>query len=43
MLLSVCLLSAWLTLLMLGYTFGGALYLLLVAALVAFPWKALRS
>lgn len=43
MLLSVGLLSVWLVLLMLGHTFGGALYLLLIAALASFPWKALRS
>jgi hypothetical protein len=40
--LSVCLLSAWLTLLMLGWNFGGAVYLLLAASLVVFPWRALR-
>ena len=43
MLLSVGLLSLWLVLLMLGHTFGGAVYLLLIAALALFPWRALRS
>ncbi len=41
--LSVCLLSAWLTLLMLGWNFGGAVYLLLVGSLAVFPWKMLRQ
>ena len=33
-------LSAWLVLLFAGWTLGGAVYLLLVAALVLFPWRA---
>jgi hypothetical protein len=36
------LLSAWLVLLLLGWSAGGAVYLLLVAALVVFPWRELR-
>ena len=40
--LSVALLSAWLALLMLGWSAGGAVYLLLVAALAVFPWRLLR-
>jgi hypothetical protein len=36
------LLSAWLFLLLLGWSAGGAVYLLLVAALVVFPWRELR-
>jgi len=32
-------LSAWLVLLMTGYTFGGAVHLLLALALIAFPWR----
>lgn len=38
---SFALLSAWLVLLLLGWDLGGAVYLLLAAALVAFPWRAL--
>jgi len=41
--LSVALLSAWLALLMLGWSAGGAVYLLLVAALAVFPWRALNA
>ena len=33
-------LSAWLILLFSGFSLGGAIHLLLVAALVLFPWKA---
>jgi len=40
--LSFGLLSAWLALLLLGWSFGGAVYLLLVAALATFPWRLLR-
>jgi hypothetical protein len=36
------LLSSWLVLLLLGWSFGGAVYLLLAAALAVFPWRALR-
>lgn len=36
------LLSGWLALLLLGHAFGGAVYLLLLAALVVFPWRELR-
>ena len=41
--LSSALLSAWLILLFTGWSFGGAVYLLLAAALVLFPWRQLRS
>ena len=37
------LLSAWLALLLLGWGLGGAVYLLLVAALVVFPWRLLSG
>lgn len=37
------LLSAWLVLLLAGAAFGGAVYLLLPAALLAFPWRALGA
>jgi hypothetical protein len=37
------LLSAWLVLLLLGWSAGGAVYLLLLAALALFPWRALRA
>lgn len=37
------LLSAWLVLLLLGWSAGGAVYLLLAAALGVFPWRALRG
>lgn len=36
------LLSAWLVLLLVGSPLGAAVYLLLVAALVVFPWRLLR-
>ena len=39
---SLALLSAWLVLLLLGSPLGAAVYLLLVAALVVFPWRLLR-
>ena len=39
---SSALLSAWLFLLMIGWTFGGAVYLLLPASLILFPWKSLK-
>ena len=41
--ISSALLSAWLILLFTGWSFGGAVYLLLTAALVIFPWRQLRS
>jgi hypothetical protein len=37
------LLSAWLILLLAGWSFGGAVYLLLAAALILFPWRQLKS
>ena len=41
--LSALLFSGWLALLLFGYTFGGAAYLLLPASVVLFPWKSLRA
>lgn len=35
--------SAWMLLLFSGWFFGGAVHLLLVAALVLFPWRWLRT
>ena len=40
--LSFGLLSAWLALLLLGWTAWGAVHLLLVASLALFPWRLLR-
>jgi hypothetical protein len=41
--ISLACLSAWLVLLLLGYAFGGAIHLALLAALLLFPWReALR-
>lgn len=37
------LLSSWLVLLFVGWTLGGAVYLLLLAAVLLFPWRQLRS
>ena len=39
---SLALLSAWLVLLLLGSPLGAAVYGLLLAALVVFPWRLLR-
>ena len=39
---ALALLSAWLVLLLLGSPLGAFVYLLLVAALVVFPWRLLR-
>lgn len=41
--LALGLLSAWIVLLFAGWIAGGAVHLLLVAAAVAFPWRALRE
>jgi len=41
--ISSALLSAWLILLFIGWSFGGAVYLLLAAALILFPWRQLKS
>jgi len=41
--ISSALLSAWLILLFTGWSFGGAVYLLLAASLALFPWRRLRS
>ena len=38
--LAVALLSTWLVLLFAGHVAGGAVHLLFVASLVAFPWRA---
>jgi hypothetical protein len=38
---ALLLLSGWLALLLAGWTAGGAVHLLLVAALVLFPWRGL--
>lgn len=43
LLISATLVSTWLVLLFTGWAFGGAVYLLLAAALVVFPWTALRT
>jgi hypothetical protein len=40
--ISSALLSAWLILLFAGWSFGGVVYLLLIAALAVFPWRQLR-
>lgn len=40
---SFALLSAWLVLLLMGWAFGGAVYLLLAAALAVFPWRELSA
>jgi len=36
-------LSAWLGLLLAGWTFGGAIHLLLALALILFPWRRLSA
>ena len=36
-------LSLWLALLLMGWTAGGAVYLLLAGAVVLFPWRLLRG
>lgn len=43
LLLASALLSTWLMLLFVGWKLGGAVYLLLLAALVVFPWRSLRD
>ncbi|TNF70715.1 MAG: hypothetical protein EP299_13420 [Acidobacteria bacterium] len=43
LLISAVTLSAWLVLLFSGWSFGGAVYLLLGVALVVFPWTSLRT
>jgi hypothetical protein len=42
-LLSLGLFSSWLALLFLGLALGGAIHLLLVAALALFPWLSLAK
>jgi hypothetical protein len=39
LLLASALLSGWLLLLLVGWILGGAVHLLLVAALATFPWR----
>lgn len=41
--ISAALFSAWMALLFFGFAFGGAVYLLLLASLALFPWKALKQ
>lgn len=41
--LAVAGVSAWLVLLSVGIILGGAVYLLLAAALVVFPWGELKA
>ena len=38
--LSLTCVSAWLMLLFCGFALGGAVHLILVAALVLFPWRS---
>jgi hypothetical protein len=38
---ALLLLSCWLALLFAGFAFGGGVHLLLLAALILFPWKSL--
>ncbi|HEV8239055.1 MAG TPA: hypothetical protein VGS57_06795 [Thermoanaerobaculia bacterium] len=39
---ALALFSAWMVLLLIGSPLGAFVYLLLVAALVVFPWRLLR-
>jgi hypothetical protein len=41
LLLSAAALAAWMFLLFLGWTVGGAIHLLLIGSIVAFPWREL--
>lgn len=43
LLASAALISAWLVALLVGWTLGGAVYLLLLTALAVFPWQSVRS
>lgn len=43
LLLACALFSAWLVPLLAGWAFGGAIHLVLLAALVVFPWRAARA
>jgi len=36
-------LAAWLLLLFVGSTFGGAIHLLLIAAAAVFPWREIKG
>jgi hypothetical protein len=40
---ALLLFSSWLALLFAGFVFGGGVHLLLLGALVLFPWKALAA
>ena len=41
--LSFLALSAWLTLLLIGWTLGGTVHLLFALSMLAFPWRRLGS
>lgn len=41
--LALLLFSSWLALLFAGFAFRGGVHLLLLAALLLFPWKALAA
>ncbi|HEX9943930.1 MAG TPA: hypothetical protein VGG03_18105 [Thermoanaerobaculia bacterium] len=41
--LALLLFSSWLALLFAGFVFAGAVHLLLLAALILFPWRALKA
>lgn len=41
LLFSAVALAAWMFLLFLGWTVGGAIHLLLIVTVVAFPWREL--
>jgi hypothetical protein len=41
--LAFALVSGWLTLLFVGWIWGGAVHLLLAAAFLVFPWRALPA
>jgi hypothetical protein len=39
--LALLLFSSWMALLFAGFAFGGGVHLLLIGAVILFPWKAL--
>ncbi len=41
--LALVLFSGWMALLFWGFAFGGAVHLLLLAALALFPWRSLAA
>jgi hypothetical protein len=43
MLLASVALSAWLILLLTGWTLGGGAHVILVGACIAFPWQEMRD